>query len=98
VEYDLTFPAGINVMSCVVSHDPGIVIGVGAVITMVTSAGATLQVREQIASMGVTFSWLLRERDLTGQSSGTILFKEADGEAIIREVSSIALGSSFLRL
>jgi len=43
----------------------GIVIGVAAVITMVTiGGGATLQVQQQIASMAATSSWLLREKGL----------------------------------
>ena len=70
----------------------GIVIGVGAVITMVTiGGGATLQVKEQIASMGSNLLMVSPGRRLgPGQSSGTVLFKEADVEAITREISSIA--------
>jgi len=70
----------------------GIVIGVGAVITMVTiGGGATAQVKEQIASMGSNLLMVTPGKRLgPGQSSGTVLFKVSDGEAILREVSSIA--------
>ncbi len=70
----------------------GIVIGVGAVITMVTiGGGATMQVRQQIASMGSNLLMISPGKRLgPGQSSGNVPFKEADVEAIIREVSSIA--------
>jgi len=69
----------------------GIVIGVGAVITMVTiGGGATVQVREQIASMGSNLLMVSPGKRLgPGQSSGNVPFKEADVEAIMREVSSI---------
>jgi putative ABC transport system permease protein len=70
----------------------GIVIGVGAVITMVTiGGGATAQVQEQIASMGSNLLMVTPGKRLgPGQSSGNIPFKQADGEAILREVGSIA--------
>ena len=70
----------------------GIVIGVGAVITMVTiGGGATLQVQQQIASMGSNMLMVSPGKRLgPGQSSGNVPFKEADVEAIMREVSSIA--------
>src|SRR4030043_2399657 len=70
----------------------GIVIGVGAVITMVTiGGGATAQVKEQIASMGSNLLMVTPGKRLgPGQSSGTVLFKVSDGEAILRDVSSIA--------
>jgi putative ABC transport system permease protein len=70
----------------------GIVIGVGAVITMVTiGGGATAQVQEQIASMGSNLLMVTPGKRLgPGQSSGNIPFKQADGEAILRDVSSIA--------
>src|SRR4030043_891549 len=70
----------------------GIVIGVGAVITMVTiGGGATLQVRQQIASMGSNLLMVSPGKRLgPGQSSGNIPFKQADAEAIAREVSSVA--------
>ncbi len=70
----------------------GIVIGVGAVITMVTiGGGATVQVRQQIASMGSNLLVVNPGKRLgPGQSSGNIPFKQADAEAIAREVSSVA--------
>jgi putative ABC transport system permease protein len=70
----------------------GIVIGVGAVITMVTiGGGATAQVKEQIASMGSNLLMVSPGKRLgPGQSSGNIPFKQADAEAIAREVSSVA--------
>ena len=70
----------------------GIVIGVGAVITMVTiGGGATAQVKEQIASMGSNLLMVTPGKRLgPGQSSNVPLFKLNDGEAIAREVSSIA--------
>jgi putative ABC transport system permease protein len=70
----------------------GIVIGVGAVITMVTiGGGATAQVKEQIASMGSNLLMVTPGKRLgPGQSSNVPLFKLSDGEAIAREVSSIA--------
>jgi putative ABC transport system permease protein len=70
----------------------GIVIGVGAVITMVTiGEGATEQVRQQIASMGSNLLMVSPGKRLgPGQSSETASFKEADGEAILSSVSSIA--------
>jgi putative ABC transport system permease protein len=70
----------------------GIVIGVAAVITMVTiGGGATAQVRQQIASMGSNLLMVSPgKRFGPGQASGTVPFKESDAEAIYREVSSIA--------
>jgi putative ABC transport system permease protein len=70
----------------------GIVIGVGAVITMVTiGGGATREVQQQIASMGSNMLMVSPGKRLgPGQSSGNVPFKEADVEAIFREVSSIA--------
>ena len=70
----------------------GIVIGVGAVITMVTiGGGATLQVKQQIASMGSNVLMVTPGKRLgPGQSSDTVLFKQADADAISRDVPSIA--------
>jgi len=70
----------------------GIVIGVGAVIVMVTiGGGATQQVKEQIASMGSNALMVTPGKRLgPGQSSNTVPFKVADVEAIARDVSSIA--------
>jgi putative ABC transport system permease protein len=69
----------------------GIVIGVGAVIVMVTiGGGATLQVKQQIASMGSNLLMITPGKRLgPGQSSSNIPFKEADAEAIIRDVISV---------
>jgi len=69
----------------------GIVIGVGAVIVMVTiGGGATLQVKQQIASMGSNLLMVTPGKRLgPGQGSGNIPFKEADAEAIIRDVISV---------
>jgi putative ABC transport system permease protein len=70
----------------------GIVIGVFAVITMVTlGEGATLQVKNQIAGMGSNMLMISPGKRLgPGQSSNTIPFKEGDVEAIAREIASIA--------
>lgn len=70
----------------------GIVIGVAAVITMVTiGGGATAQVRQQIASMGSNMLMMTPGKRLgPGQSTGNIPFKENDADAIPKEISSIA--------
>ncbi len=70
----------------------GIVIGVGAVITMVTiGGGATLQVRQQIASLGSNMLIVSAGKRMgPGQASSAALFKEADAEAIETEISDIA--------
>ena len=70
----------------------GIVIGVAAVITMVTlGGGATAQVRQQIASMGSNLLIITPGKRLgPGHSSSVPLFKLSDGEAIAREVGSIS--------
>jgi putative ABC transport system permease protein len=70
----------------------GIVIGVAAVITMVTiGGGATVQVRQQIASMGSNLLMVSPGKRLgPGQSTGDIPFKQADAEAIARDISSVA--------
>jgi putative ABC transport system permease protein len=69
----------------------GIVIGVAAVIVMVTiGGGATVQVKQQIASMGSNLLMVTPGKRLgPGQSSNNIPFKQADAEAISREISSI---------
>jgi putative ABC transport system permease protein len=69
----------------------GIVIGVAAVITMVTiGGGATVQVRQQIASMGSNLLMVSPGKRLgPGQSTGNIPFKQSDAEAIARDVSSL---------
>ena len=70
----------------------GIVIGVASVIIMVTvGGGATVQVQQQIASMGSNLLMVSPGKRLgPGQSSGNIPFKQADAEAIAREISSVA--------
>jgi len=70
----------------------GIVIGVAAVITMVTiGGGATVQVTQQIASMGSNLLMVSPGKRLgPGQSTGDIPFKQADAEAIARDISSVA--------
>ena len=70
----------------------GIVIGVGAVITMVTiGGGATVQVREQIASMGSNLLMVTPGKRLgPGQATSSVPFKEADARAIAGEVASVA--------
>lgn len=70
----------------------GIVIGVAAVITMVTiGKGATVQVQQQIASMGSNLLMLSPGKRLgPGQAIGSIPFKESDAEAIAREIASVA--------
>ena len=69
----------------------GIVIGVAAVITMVTiGGGATVQVRQQIANMGSNLLMVSPGKRLgPGQSTGNIPFKQSDAEAIARDVSSL---------
>ncbi|MEW6376724.1 MAG: ABC transporter permease [Thermodesulfobacteriota bacterium] len=70
----------------------GIVIGVAAVITMVTiGGGATIQVRQQIASMGSNLLMVSPGKRLgPGLSSGNIPFKKSDAEAIAKNISSVA--------
>jgi putative ABC transport system permease protein len=70
----------------------GIVIGVAAVITMVTiGGGATVQVRQQIASMGSNLLMVSPGKRLgPGQSTGNIPFKQSDAEAIARDINSVA--------
>jgi putative ABC transport system permease protein len=69
----------------------GIVIGVAAVIIMVTiGSGATLQVGQQIASMGSNLLMVTPGKRLgPGQSSSSVPFKQSDAEAIAKEVNSI---------
>jgi putative ABC transport system permease protein len=70
----------------------GIIIGVGAVITMVTiGGGATVQVKQQIASIGTNLLMVSPgKRQGPGQASGAPPFKLADVEAIGSQVSNIA--------
>ena len=70
----------------------GIVIGVGAVITMVTiGGGATEQVKQQIGNMGSNLLMVSPGKRLgPGQSLDTIPFKLADAVAITREINAVA--------
>ncbi len=70
----------------------GIVIGVAAVITMVTiGGGATVHVQQQIASMGSNLLMMSPGKRLgPGQATGSIPFKENDSYAIAREIGSVA--------
>jgi putative ABC transport system permease protein len=70
----------------------GIVIGVASVITMVTLGnGATVQVTQQIASLGSNLLMVSPGKRLgPGQASIAPPFKLADVEAISRDISSIA--------
>ena len=64
----------------------GIVIGVAAVITMVTiGEGATVQVEQQIKNMGSNMLMMMPGKRLgPGLGTSNIQFKEADAEAIAR--------------
>ncbi|HEY5975852.1 MAG TPA: ABC transporter permease [Geobacteraceae bacterium] len=70
----------------------GIIIGVAAVITMVTVGGsATAQIQQQIASMGSNLLMVMPGKRLgPGMEAGNVLFKEEDAVAIARDVNSIA--------
>ena len=70
----------------------GIVIGVAAVITMVTiGGGATLQVTQQVASLGSNLLMIrIGQRMGPGQGAGAVPFRLADAEAIARDVGSLA--------
>jgi len=76
----------------------GIVIGVGAVITMVTiGGGATVQVQELIASMGSNLLMVSPGKRLgPGQSSASVPFKQSDAEAIgtVSYIAAVAPVSS----
>jgi putative ABC transport system permease protein len=70
----------------------GIVIGVAAVITMVTlGGGATVQVSEQIASLGSNLLMITPgQRIGMGQRSAAPPFDVDDAEAIARDIGSIS--------
>jgi putative ABC transport system permease protein len=70
----------------------GIVIGVAAVIVMVTlGGGATAKVSEQIASLGSNLLIVTPGKRMgPGQISGASAFKVEDAEAIAREVPGLA--------
>ena len=79
----------------------GIVIGVGAVITMVTLGnGATLAVQNQISSLGTN---LLQVRPGQrggpggGGGGGQAPFKESDGDAILSQIGGVAAVASEAR-
>jgi len=72
----------------------GIVIGVAAVITLVTlGSGATRQVADQIGSLGSNMLQLRPGQGFRGPggaSSASDPFKQDDVEAIIRDISNLA--------
>lgn len=70
----------------------GIVIGVAAVITLVTVGnGATAQVTSQIASLGNNMLLVTTGKRMGGPDMGTApAFKVADAKAIAKEVPSVA--------
>ncbi|MGB8328574.1 MAG: ABC transporter permease [Polyangiales bacterium] len=70
----------------------GVVIGVAAVITMVTiGGGATVQVTEQIASLGTNLLIVTPgQRMGMGQRAPAAAFELADAEAIGREIPAVA--------
>jgi putative ABC transport system permease protein len=70
----------------------GIIIGVAAVITMVTVGGsATAQIQQQIASMGSNLLMVMPGKRMgPGMEAGNVLFKEEDAVAIARDINSIA--------
>jgi putative ABC transport system permease protein len=70
----------------------GIIIGVAAVIILVTlGSGATERVRQQIASLGSNLLMVSPGKRMgPGQSSGAAPFKLADAEAVARDVPSLA--------
>jgi len=80
-----------NVMRSVLTM-LGIIIGVAAVITMVTTGeSATAQIQQQLASMGSNVLMVSPGKRLgPGLGTSTIAFKEADAEAIARDINSIA--------
>jgi len=69
----------------------GIIIGVAAVITLVTlGGGATQQVTQQIAGLGSNMLMINPGKHMgPGQSSGASPFKLADAEALERDISSL---------
>ncbi|HVO91670.1 MAG TPA: ABC transporter permease [Terriglobales bacterium] len=68
----------------------GIVIGVAAVIVMVTlGSGATVQVSQQIASLGSNVVILIPGQMGPGRSSSLAQFNDNDVEAIVREIGEL---------
>ncbi|QPK63644.1 ABC transporter permease [Methylomonas sp. LL1] len=70
----------------------GIIIGVAAVIVLVTlGSGATQQVTQQIASLGSNLLMITGGKRMgPGQSASAPAFKIADAEAIMREIPELA--------
>ena len=69
----------------------GIVIGVSAVITMVTVGnGATLAIQNQISGLGTNLLQVRPGQRMMGGSGGAPAFKEADAQALLSQVSGIA--------
>jgi putative ABC transport system permease protein len=70
----------------------GIVIGVSAVITMVTLGnGATLAIQNQISGLGTNLLQVRPgQRMMGGGGGGAPSFKEADAEAIASQIGGIA--------
>jgi putative ABC transport system permease protein len=69
----------------------GIVIGVSAVITMVTLGnGATLAVQNQISSLGTNLLQVRPGQRMGGGTGGAPSFKESDAEAIASQIGGIA--------
>lgn len=68
----------------------GIVIGVSAVITMVTLGnGATRSVQDQISAMGSNLLLVLPGQRLGPMSAGAPNFKIADAEAVMQQISGV---------
>jgi putative ABC transport system permease protein len=69
----------------------GIVIGVAAVIVMVTlGSGATAQVTEQISALGTNLLMVRPGQRMGPGPGGAAAFELADAEAIAREIGSVA--------
>ena len=69
----------------------GIVIGVSAVITMVTVGnGATLAIQNQISGLGTNLLQVRPGQRMMGGSGGAPAFKEVDAQALLSQVSGIA--------
>ena len=68
----------------------GIVIGVASVIIMVTlGSGATVQVSQQIASLGSNVVIIIPGQMGPGRGSSVAPFNESDAEAIVRDVGDL---------
>jgi putative ABC transport system permease protein len=68
----------------------GIVIGVAAVIVMVTlGSGATLQVSQQIASLGSNVVMILPGQMGPGRGASVAQFRDDDVAAIVRDISDL---------